>query len=518
MITPLDPSIGCVGLMVDRHVHAGHAAKTALVEHAGTERRTLTYGELQRVTARIAQELTLDLGGTRHQERIAVVGASTLETVCWWLGAMRAGHLPFLVHPDLPADHYEALWQDFDPARVYCDRTAARVGGDRLPPVGRLLANAPAAPAEWTDRDVQIGLLDARPAVCLASSGSTGRAKICVHAHRAFFVFERNVTRRMWGMQASDVVLGSSGPYFSFGLQGVHPALSVGATAVLLPEWKRHAEFWETLESERVTVFLGVPTLYHLLMTRAERTYRLDALQLCLSAGERLPEAIRARWEKRTGSRMLDSIGTTETFAPYFSEEAGKDPGLREVGGFTYRYDPLERAGANSGATYLVAVSGGAMMLGYYRADAAGGYERLAIPFDTGDLFEHEHERECWRFLSRRSESVKVAGYWVSPQELEAFLLTDERVAKAIAVPIETEEGLTRLRAFIVPVDSRARSDALVGELMDRMRKHLRPKALRPDRIEVVADLSSTPTGKIRRQEARALARSTGAKIVTPEH
>lgn len=516
MMTPLDPSIGCVALMVDRHVRAGRGGKTALVEYAGTERRTITYDELQRATARIAQELALDLGGARHQRRIAIVGAGTLEAVCWWLGAMRAGHLPFLVHPDLPAGHYEALWQDFDPVRIYCDRTVALAGGDRLPPITELLANAPPVPVEWNDSSAQIGLLDARPAVCLTSSGSTSRAKICVHAHRAFFAFERSVTRRTWGLQESDVVLGSSGPYFSFGLQGVHPALSVGATAVMLPEWKRHAEFLETLERERVTVFLAVPTLYHLLMTRAERPYRLDALRLCLSAGERLPDVIRARWEEKTGSRMLDSIGTTETFAPYLSEEADKGPGLREIGGFTYRYDPVEPAAANGAAAYTVALSGGPMMLGYYRADSAYGYERLAGPFDTDDLFERDGE--CWRFLSRRSERVKVAGYWVSPQELEAFLLADERVAKAVAVPTETEEGLTRLRAFIVPVDPSAQSDVLVQELMDRMREGLRPKALRPDRIEVVMDLSSTPTGKIRRQEARALARGAGQKAVAPEH
>ena len=142
------------------------------------------------------------------------------------------------------------------------------------------------------------------------------------------------------------------------------------------------------------------------------------------------------------------------------------------------------------------------------RQDLTPSAFRMQAPFQTNDLFEHDGE--CWRFLSRRSERIKVAGYWVSPQELEAFLLADARVAKAVAVPVETQEGLTRLRAFIVLADPRARGDVVAQDLMDRMRGGLRPKALRPDRIEVVADLSSTPTGKIRRQEVRAQVAAMG--------
>ena len=61
-------------------------------------------------------------------------------------------------------------------------------------------------------------------------------------------------------------------------------------------------------------------------MARAERAYDFSALRLSFSAGERLPPAIRQRWEAWTGSRMLDSIGTTETFAPYLSETADGGP------------------------------------------------------------------------------------------------------------------------------------------------------------------------------------------------
>ena len=61
------------------------------------------------------------------------------------------------------------------------------------------------------------------------------------------------------GLCAEDKVLASTGPFFSFGLQGLHAPLSVGACAVLLPEWGRHADFLDAIEAEAVTAFWRCP-------------------------------------------------------------------------------------------------------------------------------------------------------------------------------------------------------------------------------------------------------------------
>lgn len=502
MANSLDSSPGCVEWLVDRHVRTGRGAHIALVEHAPRGRRTLTYAQVYEASVRLAGELDLELGGSRFQQRIAIVGGSTLETVCWWLAAMRAGHLPFLVHPDLGADAYDALFQDFDPARVYTDRTAKLPGGIPLPPLEQVFdmgGAPPAAPRE--PRLDAASYPDLRPAMCLASSGSTGRPKICVHSHYAVVAFEQHVSRPMWQLRPDDIVLGSSGPYFSFGLQGIHPALSLGATAVLMPEWTHHGEFLQTIEHERVSVFLGVPTLHHLLMTRTDGASRLDSLRICLSAGEHLPGVIRSRWQAYSGAPMLDSIGTTETFLPYLSERLGEAPGLHEVPAFHYTVSEVDAPSAQA-ATYTIGLSGRAMMLGYFRLDHAAGYAPSPEVMQTHDLFARDGD--CWRFLSRRSERIKVAGHWVSPQELESFLLNDPHVLKAAAIPVQTPEGLTRLRAFVVLTGSYRSGEGVIHDLMQRMRQELKPRALRPDRIEIVPDLSSTASGKLLRQEVRA--------------
>lgn len=435
----------------------------------------------------------------RHAEpmRIAIVGSSTLETVSAWLGAMRVGCLPCVIHPALSADARDRQLADFCPDAVFRDRTGPAGVGVELPALSPLDAAMP-APFDITPA-LAVGLCD--PAFCLASSGSTGKAKLCAHAHGAIPGFDHHVTRPLWKMQADDVVLGSSGPYFSFGLQGIHTALSLGARAVLLPEWTRHEAFLETIEREAVTVFLAVPTLFHLLMTRASRRYDLHSLRYCLSAGERLPGVIRERWAAYAGAPLVDSIGTTESFLPYFTEVPGEPQGLRETGGFRYAYAVADRSPGDT-AAMTVSLAGSLMMLGYL--EPGGDARRLRQPswFATGDLFTSV--AGGWSFLSRCSERVKIAGHWVSPQGLEGFLLTDERVLQAAAVPVTTEEGLQRLRAFIVLGDAYRDGDAVVAALMRRMRDELKPGALRPDRIEIVSGLASSPNGKLRRGELAA--------------
>lgn len=500
---------GCVELMVDRHVRSGAGARCALLEvmlDSGTgpkRNRALCYRSLMTLTMAIAARLPA-VGIGAAPLRIVLIGSATLETVCHWLGAMRAGHQVFLVHPDLPAAQYDTLLQGYGPHRVWRDRTARVPLGELLPELqaddGNDVQPGQRA-AAVSDLADQRFLDDVRPALVLASSGSTGSPKLCVHAHRAFWHFECNVSRPMWQLSAADRVLASGGPYFSFGLQGIHPPLSVGATAVLLPAWRSHTDFLDTIAAERVTVFLGVPTLFHLLQSRSgpERLARDTlSLRLCLSAGERLPEIVRQRWETHTAVPLCDSIGTTETFAPYFSEIAGQGRGFRPVPGFDYEMRRTDLADPEGSAIFVASLRSRCMMLGTLEQ---GALVPLARRFVTNDLFILKNG--VWTFVSRRSERVKVSGYWASPQELEEFLLQDGRVLKVAAVAIETPEGLQRLRAFVVLKPEAGAPEAVAADLLGKAREQLRPKALCPDLVCPVPDLSSTPTGKLKRDEVR---------------
>lgn len=487
-------SAGCFSLLVERHVARGGADRVALVEHGSRGRRQLTYGQLYHAACAMARWLEQT---TPPRCTLEIIGSATLEFVTAWLAAMRAGRLVLLAPARQTEAAYQALWEKIRPERVLGDRTSG--AGDPLPEVSHWLAEP--APAAAEDGPTEPVMGDDRPALMLMTSGSTGDAKICVHSHRAFAWFEQHVTHALWGIQPDDRVLAASSPHFSFGLQGLHVPLSVGATAVMAPEWTRHLDLLDVAQAERVTALLAVPTLYHILWRRAtEARLRPESLRLSFAAGEHLPGLVRERWEAFSGSRMLNSIGTTETFLPYLSEDAhASSDVLRRIGAFHYEARPHAVEGESTQDVVGLSVDSPAMMRGYLTQQSVLVPRRAG--FATGDLFTPDGDG--FRFVSRAGDRIKLSGCWVSPHELEDFLLAQPGVVSTAAIPLKTEEGLTRLRAFIMlKPDVRAQGkEAWEAQVRQRMEQSLRPRALRPDRIVFVDSLPSTPSGKIKRKE-----------------
>jgi len=95
----------------------------------------------------------------------------------------------------------------------------------------------------------------------------------------------------------------------------------------------------------------------------------------------------------------------------------------------------------------------------------------------------------------------KVSGIWVSPFEVEAALISHDRVLEAAVVPTEDAAGLIKPKAFVVLKDSREPSgqrDALRDELKAHVKATCGPWKY-PRFIEFVDGLPKTATGKIRR-------------------
>jgi acyl-coenzyme A synthetase/AMP-(fatty) acid ligase len=478
----------CTHLLLDRHVRGGLSGKQALVEVDNAARRTMTYGDLEDAVERAAMFLSSRLPHGAGA-RVMIIGGSTLEVITFWLATMRLGHVAVLVHPQQHETYYDGVLDDVRPALTFAAGSHFSFA-ERLPAITELqrevsrLAGPPC--------DVE----PTAPALALLSSGSTGRPKVCVHPHAAFSEFHSAVTTIAWRIQQTDRILATSGPYFSFGLQGIHVPLSIGATAVLQPTFETHTDFLDTVQSEGVTVMLAVPTLFHLLWSRATSGHDLGSLRISLSAGERLPDVVRQRWERRSGSIVIDSIGTTETFMPYFSEHVSEpNQGLQPVSAFDHQLTAVAAMDTGDAQVSEIMVRSPAMMRGMLRGGQLEPRDASEW-FAPADLFLRDGHR--YHFVSRRGEGFKSGGLWVFPQSVEEALLAVPGSLLAAAVPIETEEGLLRVRAYAVLQPG---TDA--QEWLARAEQHvrqLRPKALKPESIRIVTALPLTPTGKMLRR------------------
>ena len=116
-------------------------------------------------------------------------------------------------------------------------------------------------------------------------------------------------------MTPDDVFVGSPPLAFTFGLGGlaIFP-LRFGATATLL-ENASPANMIGIIETYKATICFTAPTAYRAMMAAMDAGADLSSLRLAVSAGETLPAPVFRDWMAKTGTPILDGIGTTETAA-----------------------------------------------------------------------------------------------------------------------------------------------------------------------------------------------------------
>src|SRR3954462_14536771 len=122
-------------------------------------------------------------------------------------------------------------------------------------------------------------------AVILYTSGTTGTPKGAELTH---FNLQRNVevASGLWDYSGDDVILGALPLFHSFGQTcALNCATRAGATLTLLPRFEP-GKALEILERDKVTVFLGVPTMYAAMLNCDEREkYDTSCLRMCGSGG-----------------------------------------------------------------------------------------------------------------------------------------------------------------------------------------------------------------------------------------
>ena len=96
---------------------------------------------------------------------------------------------------------------------------------------------------------------------------------------------------------------------------------------------------------------------------------------------------------------------------------------------------------------------------------------------------------------------IKVGGEWVSPIELENALLEHPAVREVAVVGVPVD-GIMRIRAAVVLPEDQVPSPGLVTDLQSWCKSRLQ-RYQYPHRVDFVADLPKTTTGKIQRFKLR---------------
>jgi len=448
--------------------------------------------------------------GVGRGERVLIVARDGPSFVAAFLGALRGGAVPVPISTLLPAKDVAFIARDADVRVALLDRGLGESLLDPgLYPRGARLIAADPFEIEGVTPGAEPAAAATRaddPAFFLYTSGTTGEPKGVVHRHVDLPVTAELYAREVLGMGPSDRVLSAAKLFFAYGLgNSLTFPLALGSEVVLCPERATPDAMFGLIAREEPTLFFGVPTLYASLLAHPGAPESLGRVRLCVSAGEALPAPLWERWRTRFGVEILDGLGSTEMLHIFLSNRPGScRPGSSgvPVPGYDVRIVDADGNDVPDGETGTLLARGASAACRYHGRPEESARTMFAPGWlRTGDSYRRDADGFHWS-EGRTDDLMKVGGIYVSPLEVEALLAAHPAVLEAAVVGEPDEHGLTKPRAFVVLGPGARPSDALARELQDHVKAKTAPHKY-PRRVDFVAELPKTATGKIRRHVLR---------------
>ena len=340
-----------------------------------------------------------------------------------------------------------------------------------------------------------------RVAALIYTSGTTGLPKGVMLSHRNL-VFVAAVSAKIRSLSPDDRLYGVLPMSHAVGLSIVLlGSLLSGATLYLASRFDPVAAL-ATLEKERLTVVLGAPGMFSLLVDYAKlkglESLTFPALRIISSSGAPLQPTVKSQVESLFGMVLHNGYGVTEC-SPNISQavvgERRTDTSVgRVLPGVEVQLVGSDQKPVAAGEVGELWVRGPNVMKGYYRApEETAAAVNSEGWFNTRDLARVENG---YLFIVGRTKELIVRfGENVYPAEVEAVLNAHPAVVRSAVIgrTVEGTEGGEEVVAFIQLSPSSTITEA---ELAQHAAQHLAPYK-RPSQILLVSSMPLTPTGKV---------------------
>ncbi|XP_012661131.1 acyl-coenzyme A synthetase ACSM1, mitochondrial [Otolemur garnettii] len=335
------------------------------------------------------------------------------------------------------------------------------------------------------------------PMVIFFTSGTTGLPRMATHCHGFALRSSFPSCRKLLNLKTSDVIwcLSDPGWILSFFGSLIEP-WTAGSTVFIhyLPHFDPKVTV-QALFKYPITHFLGVPSIFRMILKQNFTSLRFPTLEHCLTSGEsQLPEEHK-EWKRQTGLLLYDVYGQKET-GPICGVSRGMKikPGSAGKAMPPYDVQIIDDKGnilppnTEGSVGIRIKPTRPTGIFKCYEGDPEKTAEVECGDFyNTGDKATIDTDGYIW-IKGRNDDIINASGYlWISPN-----------------LCIQKNEIQEVVKAFIVlsPQFLSHDRDQLTKELQEHVKMATAPYKY-PRKVEFVLELPKTITGKIKRSELR---------------
>ena len=532
-----------LGLMQDHPLSLEHFFDRAenlfhdktIVTATATGKETRTYGEWAARTRRLGGVLA-DLG-ISADGRVATFGWNTANHLELYFAAPCSGRVLHTLNIRLFPEQLTYIANHAEDEVIFVDRSLLALlqpllktfetvkhivimddGAGDVPdeaPAGKTLHRyeellAAAEPATWDVRD------ENQAASMCYTSGTTGNPKGVVYSHRSTFLHTMGVMAvDAVGVSERDTILPVV-PMFHANAWGLaHAGVAAGANLVMPGPGMAPVPLADLIESERVTIAAGVPTIWMGVLPELKGR-DLSALRTIPCGGSAVPKALSEAFREQVGLPIYQAWGMTETspvasaghikttLADGLDETALAD--LRAtigvpLAGVELRIvapDTLEPVAKDQKAQGEIQAKGAWIAREYYNDDRSPESFTPDGWLKTGDVATVD-EHGYMRIVDRTKDVVKSGGEWISTVELENEIMGHPKVAEAAVIGVRHPKWQERPLACVVLKEGEEATPAEIIEYLDGKVA----KWWLPDDVVFVDEIPKTSVGKFSKKDLR---------------
>lgn len=475
------------------------------------ERTCIKFGKRKFSYSEIDNLVSLTAGGfnslgLKKGERVAILMENCPEYIVSYFAILRAGGVAVPINTLLTPDEILYILNNSGSGiLIYSNGLSDKINGirDKNPDIKAILFE------EIPKNTIKIDTEDGdEMAVLLYTSGTTGFPKGAVLTH-SNLISNADACMKALHITHKDRILLFLPLFHSFSFTAcVILPIYAGASIVLLASVKPFSKVIKSIFKERITFFVGVPTIYNILsrkkipfLLRYILRYLMN-IRACISGAAALPVETIYNFEKRFKVPLLEGYGLTEA-SPVVSVNPLK--GIRKPSSVGPPIHGVEVAVVGDDRRILppgmvgeLIVRGPNVMKGYFNNEEATSEAIREGWLYTGDMARIDEDGYIY-IVDRKKDLIIVDGMNIYPREVEDVVLKLPQVEECSMVGIPDGRGSEITILFIKQKEGYQIDEK---EVRDYLKEHVAGFKI-PRRIIFVEEFPKTATGKIKKTELR---------------